>query len=153
MTSLSSTKNGFFFVIVMCTIFVVLFFTNFHIVLDKPISPHSMSFRGNQISDPIHLQRQTLSSKNKASRLNETDLHIDTNFTLTTEQLSDFWEKVDAMITNDSLYSEKFNVSSVLNVMRHSKLVMADLFPVRNSYKWTLYLQGGQRILFKPKLV
>ena len=64
-----------------------------------------------------------------------------------------FWERIDAMITNDSLYSEDFNVSIITNVLRYAKLIKADLLLVRTSYKWNLHLQGGQRILFKPKLV
>ena len=64
-----------------------------------------------------------------------------------------FWKRIDSLITNDSLYSEDIDVSLVVNVLRHAKIVKADLFCARTSYKWTLYLQGGQRIVFKPKLV
>ena len=57
------------------------------------------------------------------------------------------------MITNDGLYSEDFDVSVVTNVLRHAKLIKVDLFLERTSYKWKLYLRGGQTIVFKPNIV
>ena len=79
---------------------------------------------------------------------NAAPLYTDDNVTATK-----FWKIIDAMITNDSLYSEDFHVPLVVNVLRHAKIIKADLFLERTSYKWNLLLQGGQRILFKPKIV
>ena len=80
-------------------------------------------------------------------------LNAPNDATVTNVRHFKFWEMIDGMVTNNSLYSGDFNVSIVTNVLRHAKLIKADLFLERNSYKWTLILQGGQRILFKPRLV
>ena len=90
---------------------------------------------------------QSMTSRSKIVP-NAVPLYTDDNVTA-----AKFWKRIDAMITNDNLYSEDFDVSLVMNVLRHARIVKADLFCARTSYKWTLYLQGGQRIVFKPKLV
>ena len=112
----------------------------------------SSYFYHNQIRDRGKGQGRNISSQSMSSHLkigpNAAPLYTDDNV-----MAAKFWERIDSMITNDSLYSEDFNVSMVVSVLRHAKLLKADLFRERNSYKWILYLQGGQRVVFKPWLV
>ena len=136
----------------MCILFVFSLINKFHSVVNKHLVSNSTYILRNQMADRGKGQGQNISSQSMFSRLkidpNAAPLYTDDNVTATK-----FWKRIDAMITNDSLYSEDFNVHLVLNVMRHAELVKADMFLQRTSYKWILHLQGGQRIVFKPKLV
>ena len=149
---ISSPKCGIICVVGVCVLFVLTLPNKFQSVVNNPLVSDSTHFHRNQMPDRDKGQGLNISSKSMSSRFNlvpnEAPLYTDDNVTAAT-----LWKRIDAMINNDSLYSVDFNVSMVLNVLRHAKLVKADLFPVRYSYKWNLFLQGGQRIVFKPKLV
>ena len=63
---------------------------------------------------------------------------------------TEFWDMVDSMINNNSLYPKDFNVSIITDVLRTAKAELFDLFADRNSLKWMITLEGGQSVLFKP---
>ena len=149
---ISSPKSWLICIVVLFVVLVLSLLIKFHSVVNSCLVPESTYFYRNQIPDRGKGQGRNISSQSMSSHLkivsNAAPLYTDDNVTA-----AKFWERIDSMITNDNLYSEDFNVSMVVNVLRHAKLVKADLFLVRNSYKWILYIQGGQRVVFKPWLV
>ena len=150
--TISSPKFGLICVAVPCVLFALSLLNKFHRVVNSRLVPDSTHFYYSQIRDRGKDQGRNISSLRISSQLkiirNAALLYKDDS-----ETAAKFWKGIDAMITNDSLYSEDFNVSLVVDVLRQAKLVKADLFLERSSYKWNLHLQGGQRIVFKPKLV
>ena len=65
-----------------------------------------------------------------------------------------FWSQIDHMISNNkSLYSYKFDVTIVTDILKTVKIERIDVFNERYSLKWLLTVEGGQRILFKPATV
>ena len=149
---ISSPKLGFMCVIVFYMYFVHQLLNNIYRLANKRLVPVSTHFSRDQIREG-----RTISSQSVYSHLkivpNEALLYTTDNVTAANVRHFNFWKRIDAMITNDSLYLEDFNVSLGLNVLRHAKIVKADLFLERTSYKWNLLLLGGQRVVFKPKIV
>ena len=144
-----SPKSGLFCVVVLLVLFILSLLINFHSGI---LVSDSTYVYGYQKPDLGKGQGRNTSSHSTFSGLeivpNPVLLYTNDNITA-----AKFWKGIDAMITNDSLYSEDFDVSLVVNVLRHAKIIKADLFLERSSYKWNLDLQGGQRIVFKPKIV
>ena len=65
----------------------------------------------------------------------------------------DLWEEVRAQHHGDTLFPETYDADKVLYALRRSKIIEADLFKKQTSLKFKLTLEGGQRAIFKVKLM
>ena len=121
-----SPKCGLICVVVLLVLFGLSLSNKFHSAFVKPLGIYSTHLHRNQIPD----RGRNISSQSMSSRLklvpNAAPLYTDDIV-----MAALFWKRIDAMITNDNLYSDDYNVSMVVNVLRHAKLVKADLFLVK----------------------
>ena len=144
---ISSPKVGLICVVVFLVVYVLSLLNKYHSVdNERLVSDSTYFYYGKRNGQGWNISSQRVSLRKIVP--NAAPLYTDDNVTA-----AKFWKIIDGMITNDSLYSEDVHVPLVVNVLRHAKIIKADLFLERTSYKWNLLLQGGQRILFKPKIV
>ena len=64
-----------------------------------------------------------------------------------------FWNFIDGLVNNEHLYPKEVDVTIVTDILKTAKIEHVDLFKERNSLKWLIMLEGGQKILFKPRTV
>ena len=62
-----------------------------------------------------------------------------------------FWNFIDGLVNNEHLYPKELDVTIVADIIKTAKIEHVDLFKERNSLKWLIMLEGGQKILFKPR--
>ena len=69
------------------------------------------------------------------------------------ENLTEFWNRLDGMISNSSLYSADFDTSIAASALQNAKIEHVELFKKRTSLKFMMTLEGGQKVLFKPAVL
>ena len=75
----------------------------------------------------------------------------DTRYMPLDRNVTELWKSVRSLIHGDFLYPKDFDVSRVINALRHGRIVHADVFAETTSLKWMLVLEGDQKAIFKVK--
>ena len=100
----------------------------------------------------IWLNWSEVSFKSSSLTTNERRL-LSGHFQPETDTLTYFWSSVRELINGDTLYPRDFDVSAVTKALRHTKIIHADVFCHASSHKLLLTLEGGQKAIFKIKMI
>ena len=149
-----------------CTAKTVLFIELFCIFIF--IYTWSTGFKTNSQSNSLQLLQDVNPKHNAVGRLatslivpvdthnasySQSDAGIQVNSYEWTENYTILWNRLDNIISNQSLYPAELDTKIATDALQNAKIILADLFPVRTSLKWMIILEGGQKVLFKPSLV
>ena len=69
------------------------------------------------------------------------------------ENYTELWNRLDAMISNSSLYPADFDTSIAASALQNARIEHVDLFKERSSLKFIIMLEGGQKVIFKPAVL
>ena len=67
-------------------------------------------------------------------------------------ELSTLWREIKTIGDSVSLYPSNYNVEKVRRALRSAKIVFAEKMDGDTAMKWSLLLDGNQRVIFKPSL-
>ena len=67
-------------------------------------------------------------------------------------ELPSLWKEIKTLGDRVSLYPANYNVEKVRWALQSAKITSARLMSHHTTLKWTLVLDGNQRVVFKPSL-
>ena len=67
-------------------------------------------------------------------------------------ELSNLWREIKTIGDSVSLYPSNYNVEKVRRALQSAKIISAEKMDGDTALKWSLVLDGNQRVIFKPSL-
>ena len=67
-------------------------------------------------------------------------------------ELSTLWREIKTIGDSVSLYPSNYNVEKVRQALQSAKIISAEKMDGDTAMKWSLVLDGNQRVIFKPSL-
>ena len=61
------------------------------------------------------------------------------------------WREIKPLSDRISLYPASYDVERVRKTLQNARVVFADSLNINNAFKFTMILDGNQKVLFKPR--